>query len=158
MYETKGISSRVRGTHVRILCILLCLAPLACRASAGPDLSLVEKIQAVNEENNLLRLRIEELEARLAGMPQRPKADLPICIVRPPIVAAVLEADDEARLVVLDKGLQDGVKIGYVFDIYLNSTYKGQVYIYNANETLSFGRIVIERICIAKGDLATTAL
>ena len=54
-------------------------------------------------------------------------ASSPTSSVRRPIEALVLDVKKDLKLVILNKGKKDDVKVGYVFDIYRGSQYKGQV-------------------------------
>jgi hypothetical protein len=79
--------------------------------------------------------------------------------VCPPLIeAVVLEVKPDLELLVLDRGEKDGVKVGFVFDVYRGSTYKGQVRIQDVQETTSSGRIVHAMNPMANGDSATTQL
>jgi hypothetical protein len=114
------------------------------------------RIAELEEENSVLRTELDTLRKRL---------DLIIRVdpvgehgVPPPIDALVLEVSSEPMLVVLDKGEQDGVELGFVFDLYLGSTCKGQVRITEVQRRTSTGTILFQKHAIARGDSATTQL
>ena len=64
----------------------------------------------------------------------------------------------ELNVVVLDKGKKDEVSVGYVFDVYLGSTYRGRLRVTDVQATMYTGTILCEKNEIAKGDSASTRL
>jgi len=74
------------------------------------------------------------------------------------IEAKVLEVNRQLGQVVLDKGLRDGMRAGYVFDVYLDAEFKGIVRVEEVQETMSSARIVSEKREMSPGDSATTDL
>lgn len=76
----------------------------------------------------------------------------------PAIDAVVLEVNHTLGVVVLNKGLQDGVRVGYHFDVYLGTKYKGFVLVEDAQEATCSARILNEASEIATGDSAATEL
>jgi uncharacterized protein DUF6438 len=91
-----------------------------------------------------------ELVAHRNGWAQREELAL--------IDAVVLEVDHELQIIVLDKGLKDGARVGYLLDVYLDSKYKGIVQVEEVQETTCLARILSEKNAIAVGDSATTSL
>ena len=79
-------------------------------------------------------------------------------ITQPPIEALVLDVKKDLKLVILNKGKKDDVKVGYVFDIYRGSQYKGQVRIQDVQDSMASGTILNEKTAIGRGDSATTSL
>jgi|SRR5262245_17833003 len=77
---------------------------------------------------------------------------------QPQIEALVLDVKKDLKLVILNKGKKDEVKVGYVFDIYRGSQYKGQVRIQDVQEGMSSALILNEMNPIGRGDSATTNL
>jgi prefoldin subunit 5 len=106
---------------------------------------------ALADEKELLQTRLDTLVAKTG-------VALPEVMVQKPIDALVLDVKKDLKLVVLNKGQKDDVKVGYVFDIYRGSQYKGQVRITDVRETISSGVISIEKAAIGQGDSATTTL
>jgi hypothetical protein len=76
----------------------------------------------------------------------------------PAIDAVVLDVRANPRLVILDKGQRDGVKVGYVFDVFLNRLYKGHIVIQDVQQTTCAGVVKNEMSPFEKGDSATTSL
>jgi hypothetical protein len=114
--------------------------------------SLIEKLEL---ENAALREQVQTLRNRLGEVQG---VDVPICLSFPAIDAHVLEVSRDSKLVVLDRGEQAGVEVGYVFDVYLGSRYKGRVRITTVQASTSSGLILSEKNPIAAGDNATTVL
>src|SRR5207249_4271873 len=108
------------------------------------------RIDELQRQNAELGKQIDELEKRLESFGT--------IIDRPQIDGHVLEVKTDLGLVVLDKGSRNGVKVGFVFDIYLGAKYKGQVRISDVQEGMSSGTILHETNPIARGDDATTSL
>ena len=79
-------------------------------------------------------------------------------ISQPAIEALVLDVKKDLKLVILNKGKKDDVKVGYVFDIYRGSQYKGQVRIQDVQDSMASGLILNEKTAIGRGDSATTSL
>jgi len=75
-----------------------------------------------------------------------------------PIDAAVLEVDHDLQTVVLDKGQEDGARVGYTFHVYRGKKYKGTVLVTEVRETTCSARIADVKSPIAVGDSATTVL
>lgn len=82
----------------------------------------------------------------------------PGCLACPAIDAVVIDVRPELELVVLDKGKQDGVKVGYSFTVYLGTIFKGIVHITDVQEGTSTGSIRSTKAPILRGDSATTVL
>ena len=126
-----------------------------------PPLSALDAEQRIDElegENALLREQVDVLRTRLERAFRADGVHAIDCPVFPPIDAVVLDVNQKLGLVVLDKGKRDGVQIGYVFDVYLGSTYRGQVRVTDARERMSSGIILSEKSPIARGDSASTML
>jgi|SRR5688572_11048274 len=133
----------------------LLLGALSACASPGSAKALEREAAALRHQVADLEAQVEVL-LRLAELP--PGTRLTVCPAYPQIDGLILEVDSDRKLVVLDKGQNDGVKVGYVFDVYLASTYKGQVRIQDVQESTSTGMILNEMNAIASGDSATTGL
>lgn len=109
-----------------------------------------EKVVLVTEVENLnTRLEIIMRETGVAATSFQ---------AQPAIEALVLDVKKELKLVILNKGKKDDVKVGYVFDIYRGSQYKGQVRIQDVQESMASGLILNEKTAIGRGDSATTSL
>lgn len=77
----------------------------------------------------------------------------------PAIEGKVLVVEDANRpCITLDKGRKDGVRVGYFFDIYDGSNYKGEICIISVEESVCSGVLVSEKTQVLKGDVATTRL
>lgn len=114
------------------------------------------RIAELEEQNSALRTELDALRKRLDVIAMVYPAGEPR--VQTPIDAVVLDVKTDLDLVVLDKGERDGVKVGFVFDLYLGSTYKGLVRITDVGERMSTGTILHQKNPIARGDSATTSL
>jgi hypothetical protein len=142
-------------TSFRVLVLLLLAASLGCVTRATSP-AAERRIAELERENAELKGQVETLGKRLEGVVHTDVLFSTIC--PPAIEAMVLDVKRDLNLVVLNKGKKDDVKVGYVFDVYLGSTYKGQVRIQDVQEGMSSGLIINEVNPIARGDSATTSL
>ncbi len=142
-----------RSTNMGFLAFSLPLwtALPGCATTSRTDIASAERIDELERENANLREQIETLQEMVA------QSIPPFGVAcGPRIEATVLDVQHDLRLVVLDKGKKDGVKVGYVFFISPGSTYKGAVRIQDVQEGMSSGLILNEKSLIARGDFATT--
>ena len=116
------------------------------------------KIADLEKDKKDLQEQVDTLDARLAVVVKATGAKLTDFVSPPPIEALVLDVKKDLKLVILNKGKKDDVKVGYVFDIYRGSQYKGQVRIQDVQEGMSSGVILNEKDPIGRGDSATTSL
>ena len=70
----------------------------------------------------------------------------------------MLEVHPDRKRIFLDKGARDGVQVGFVFDVYSGSTYKGQVRVTEVEVSAAFAEILSQKNPFAPGDSATTQL
>lgn len=70
------------------------------------------------------------------------------------IQAAVIEVDHALERAVLDKGLRDGMRVGYDFYVFKDSDFKGMVRVEEVQETTCSARILREKHEISPGDSA----
>ncbi|MSR61385.1 MAG: hypothetical protein EXS08_02905 [Planctomycetes bacterium] len=92
-----------------------------------------------------------ELVARRNGWARKVEGEVSID-------AVVLDVNRELEHVVLDKGLRDGMRIGYLFVVYLDSEFKGMVRVEEVLETTCSARIINEKRSISSGDSASMNL
>ena len=142
------------ATRVPLLCLLA--TSLGCVSSPTISHEAERRIAELEVETEALRERIDILTRAVIELTGEKWVTSTICGAA--IEAEVLDVKRDLKLVVLNKGTKDGVKIGYVFDVYHGSTYKGQVRIQDVSEGMSSGLILNELKPIARGDAATTSL
>lgn len=150
----------------------------AHEAERARDAAVAEKDSAMlaqrdaEEATNLANTRIGDLEGeKLALAEQVSTLDTRLQVImtktnlkanevfsQPKIEALVLDVKKDLKLVILNRGKKDEVKVGYVFDVYRGSQYKGQVRITDVQEGMSSGLILNEKSAIGTGDSATTLL
>jgi hypothetical protein len=110
----------------------------------GEKLALVEQVDSLN--------------TRLEVIMRETGTNASTFLSQPAIEALVLDVKKDLKLVILNKGKKDEIRVGYVFDIYRGSQYKGQVRIQDVQESMCSGIIMNERTAIGRGDSATTSL
>jgi hypothetical protein len=74
------------------------------------------------------------------------------------ISGTVLSVDPDDGLVVLDKGLDDGVEVGFTFSVYRGALFKGKVRVDRVEPHRCFARVFPEKSPMAPGDRAATRL
>ena len=116
------------------------------------------RISDLEKEKMGLSEQVETLDTRLAVITKQTGVKLTDVFSQPQIEALVLDVKKDLKLVILNKGRKDEVKVGYVFDIYRGSQYKGQVRIQDVQETMCSALILREKDAIGRGDSATTTL
>ncbi|MSR62441.1 MAG: hypothetical protein EXS08_08350 [Planctomycetes bacterium] len=140
-----------------LTCALASLA--ACRAPQEGDRE-PRRLAEMEAENVELRQRVATLTEQLEGIYR--SLDIfsgpSVCDLPPAIDAEVLSVDAALRLLVLNKGKSDGVKPGYVFDLYRGVQYKGQVKVVDVQDSMCSASILNEKKPIEVGDSATTSL
>ena len=146
-----------------LIAALIAGAVLACKAER-PSAEVPGWVGDMEREN---AERMEALQERLEAVRQASADDrgdlrrterVFTDPAYPPIDALVLEVKPELELVILNKGEKDEVEVGFVFDVYRDTTYKGQIRIQDVQESTSTGRILHEMNPIGPGDSATTCL
>ena len=143
-----------RRALIRFLFLVLLMG---CVTSRPPDPEAPRRVAELEKENAQLREQIDSLQKRVDALTA---VDFVFDGLGgpPSIDALVVSVDRGLELVVLDKGKLDGVKVGYVFDLYHGSTYKGQVRVQDVLNSTCSAKILSEKSEIAAGDNATTQL
>jgi len=59
---------------------------------------------------------------------------------------------------VVDRGREQGVKVGTTFEVYSGSTYKGRVEVTDVKPSTCVGKVILESHSMSPGDSATTDL
>lgn len=134
------------------------LSALLIGCAGGPS-RLVEsehQLAELEKQNALLRQHIRTLQERLQVAVFIDSGCPPVSPLA--IDALVLDVNRDLKRVVLNKGKHHGVEAGYTFDVYLGSTYKGQVRVLEVQGGLCACVIVTERNEIVRGDSASTFL
>jgi chromosome segregation ATPase len=116
------------------------------------------RIEDLEGQKVALATEVENLNTRLEIVYRETGASAAVFQTQKAIEALVLDVNKDLKLVILNKGKKDDVKIGYVFDIYRGSQYKGQVRIQDVQEGIASGLILSEKSAIGRGDSATTSL
>jgi DNA repair exonuclease SbcCD ATPase subunit len=116
------------------------------------------RIGDLEGEKVALTEQIDNLNTRLEVITRTTGIAASSVMAQPAIEALVLDVKKDLKLVIINKGKKDEVKVGYVFDIYRGSQYKGQVRINDVQEGMASGVILNEKNAIGRGDSATTAL
>lgn len=116
------------------------------------------KIGDLEGERVALATEVENLNTRLEVVYRETGASAAIFQTQKPIEALVMDVNKDLKLVIINKGRKDEVEVGYVFDIYRGSQYKGRVRINDVQEGISSGLILQEKAAIGRGDSATTTL
>jgi prefoldin subunit 5 len=116
------------------------------------------RISDLEKEKMELAEQVETLDTRLAVITTKTGISANEVFAPPRIEALVLDVKKDLKLVILNKGKKDDVKVGYVFDVYRGSQYKGQVRIQDVQEGMSSALILREKDAIGRGDSATTIL
>jgi chromosome segregation ATPase len=116
------------------------------------------RIGDLEGEKVALATEVENLNTRLDIIMRETGVAATSFQTQPAIEALVLDVKKELKLVILNKGKKDDVRVGYVFDIYRGSQYKGQVRIQDVQESMASGLILNEKTAIGRGDSATTSL
>jgi hypothetical protein len=135
------------------LVLVACVSPEAERERERVELA--NRLVELEQENVRLQARIEALESCLPAITGGQVIRFP---TEPAIDARVLGIDPDGKRILLDKGARDGVALGFVFDVYSGTTYKGQVRVIEVEEATSFAEIEVERNPFRAGDDATTSL
>ena len=137
--------------------LLACVGPDAERKRERERVELTNRIVELEQENARLVVRVSELEeAVVAGIGD--DFQLIQCPVFPLVVGRVLVVHPDRKRILLDKGARDGVKAGFLFDVYSGSTYKGQVRVTEVDVSAAFAEILSQKNPFAPGDSATTQL
>jgi len=131
---------------------LLALTLVACGATRAARDGQDDRIAALEQENAALRADLAKLQGRLDGIA------MVVCPGSPPIDAHVLEVEPTSGLVWVDKGAEDGVRLGYTFAVYREATFKGLVRVIELMPTRSRCAIASERTSVSPGDSAATSL
>ena len=115
-----------------------------------------------NLERRLAQLEIERLDLESAVASRRQKIDalLGKRHAAPSIRGQVLFLSETASgpLAVINRGSDEGVKVGTTFEIYREATYKGRVEVTDVQGDTCFGKILLAPWPMNRGDQATTKL
>lgn len=76
----------------------------------------------------------------------------------PPVRARLLEVGPLADHVTLDRGADAGVGVGFVFEVFQASTYRGRVIVEELRPARSLARVLFSRGTMVAGDEASTQL
>ena len=117
------------------------------------------RIGDLEKERMQLGEEISTLDTRIAQIVAITGIDLTDLDAAPKIDGYVFDVNRDLKLVVINKGAKDNVKVGYTFSIYRGSQFKGQVRINDVQNELSSGTIVGgEKSPITRGDSASTGI
>lgn len=121
------------------------------------------EIAQLESARNQIQAQLAQAETQLTVLAELTNTDLGSIQAVPKIDAAVLdvrEVDNEYRLVMLNKGENDGVKRGFTFDIYRGQSYKGRAKVETVQADYCSALIVntVESKTISPGDRASTRL
>lgn len=102
----------------------------------------------------------DEVVAKLKRMQSMTGMGADMLQGQPQIETSVQEVSDDLGMVMLNAGKNQGVQIGYSFDLYSGSTYLGKAVVDNVQETYSSAKVTIRvpGASISKGAKATTKL
>ncbi len=119
--------------------------------------NLLAQNRALEERAKKAEERVTAVQFELDQWGTRPGA--PPGTDQPMQTARVLAADNDANIVVINLGADDGVKTGYRFTISRGSTYVSQIEITHVEAKQSAGRTitVLRKSPVREGDDATTA-
>jgi len=112
----------------------------------------------LENEKRAMQEQIDNLDTRLTMITKKTGINGNEIVAQKPIEDLVLDIKKDLKIVIINKGKKDDVKVGYVFDIYRGSQYKGQVRIQDVQEGMASGVILNEKDAITRGDSATTSL
>ena len=116
------------------------------------------RIGDLEKERMALGEEISTLDTRIAMIVAATGFELGDVEAAPKIDGFVFDVNRDLKLVVINKGAKDNVKVGYTFSIYRGSQYKGQVRINDVQNELSSGTITGEKSPITRGDSASTGI
>jgi hypothetical protein len=136
--------------QTRSLLAGVALVLAGCVSATAPDDSARRHVVELEEENAELHAERDALDRRFGAVMET--------VYQPSIEGLVVEVNPERQLVVIDKGAQHEVEVGFVFTVYSGTTFKGLVRITDVREEMSSGAIFGEKNPIARGDSATTTL
>jgi len=133
-------------------------AVLAQRDAQEETNSANLKIGDLEKEKADLVAQVDSLNTRLEVIFRKTNLTAGEVFAQPKIDAVVLDVNKDLKFVVLNKGKKDDVKVGYTFDVYRGSQFKGQVRIQDVQDGISSGLIINEMNPIGRGDSASTSL
>lgn len=120
------------------------------------------EIENLRKSVSVAKKEITKLETNLDSLVKFTGVAASDITAQAPIDATVAFVDHKTApgLVQLNKGKDDGVKLGYVFDVWQGSTYKGQVKVDAVYKNSCAGTVVNPKpgALIAAGDNASTRL
>ncbi len=114
-------------------------------------------IEGLNGELTVAMDRARQAE-RLVEVAKASGFDSTSIMAPPAIDALVAQVDQEYGFVILDKGGNDNVEKGYVFDVFRGADYLGQVRVDTVNDNYSTARILLSNGTMRAHDRATTRL
>ena len=133
-------------------------AELARRDAEEARKTAETRIGDLEKERMALGEEISTLDTRIAMIVAATGFELGDVEAAPKIDGFVFDVNRDLKLVVINKGAKDNVKVGYTFSIYRGSQYKGQVRINDVQNELSSGTITGEKSPITRGDSASTGI
>jgi myosin heavy subunit len=119
---------------------------------------LDKRIAELQQEKRQIVQEREDLESVLAQLEAK---GVHVGTTEVPIIEAkVVRVDNELGAVVLDKGKEDNVQVGYPFTIYRDSEYVARVYVQQVHEDYSLARVdkQLAQQDTKVGDEATTRI
>ncbi|MCI0587657.1 MAG: hypothetical protein L0323_12520 [Planctomycetes bacterium] len=115
--------------------------------------SLQESVTTLTKDLDKVKFQRDELVSRTG-------VSLDTVMAQPLIQARVFKVLQEAGLVALNVGSDDGVTRGFTFDVFNGANYKGRVTVETVDKKFCSARITLSRTgqTIAEGDRAATRL
>ncbi|MEW6745134.1 MAG: hypothetical protein AB1486_20465 [Planctomycetota bacterium] len=115
------------------------------------------QIAALEKQGAETATKLADREATIEAI-ARSGYDVSALVSQPPIDAVVQAVDQDAKLVVLSKGSDDGVKKGFKFSVYRDDKYVGEVVVIEVNPDNAVARIQLRNDTFRELDKATTTL
>jgi hypothetical protein len=138
---------------------LACLA--SCRSPNASEAALEARVAALEASHVELLETVNEAQAHVERMYEIVASQL-VCVSPPQIDGSVLSIEQvrSLDLVRIDRGSQDGVTRGLVFEVYRDAQYKGRVRVetVQANECTAVILKIYEGRTIDPGDSASTMI
>lgn len=139
-----------------------CILLLGSCAGVEPDVQEQNwRTEELEREVKTLRQDLQTLERRLQYLEPAGEAGFQVvCSLPsvPKIDGKVMAITADPRLVVLDRGSDDGVVVGHAFSIFKERTFKGQVRVLHVESHRAVGVVLGEKNPIAVGDSASTGI
>lgn len=119
---------------------------------------LDKRIAQLQQEKREITQEAEDMESMLAQLEAR---GIDVGAIQVPVIdAKVVRVDNELGAIVLNKGENSGVKIGFPFTIYRESEFVARVYVMQVHEDFSLARLdkQLAKTEMKVGDEATTRI